>query len=91
MLALVTVRASVAASALWACGRPFEEARVYEDALAIHAALRTVAESGGWRSAGCRYIGVVALGGSMGAYEDEAYPWMADEKQLLRDAIAAGG
>lgn len=32
---------------------------------------------------------VVALGGSMGAYEEGAYPWLAAEKRLLAGAVAA--
>jgi GMP synthase (glutamine-hydrolysing) len=33
---------------------------------------------------------VVSLGGHMGAYEDDAYPWLAPEKRLLAAATAAG-
>ncbi len=33
---------------------------------------------------------VVALGGHMGAYEDEAHPWLAPEKRLLAEAAASG-
>ncbi|MEI6322103.1 MAG: type 1 glutamine amidotransferase [bacterium] len=33
---------------------------------------------------------LVSLGGPMGAYENEQYPWLALEKQYLRDAYAAG-
>jgi GMP synthase (glutamine-hydrolysing) len=33
---------------------------------------------------------LVSLGGRMGAYEDEAYPWLAPEKRLLAAAAAAG-
>jgi len=38
---------------------------------------------GGWSA-------VVSLGGRMGAYEEEAYPWLAAEKRLLAGAVAAG-
>ncbi len=33
---------------------------------------------------------LVSLGGPMGAYENEKYPWLALEKQYLCDAYAAG-
>jgi GMP synthase (glutamine-hydrolysing) len=33
---------------------------------------------------------VVSLGGRMGAYEDEAYPWLAAEKRLLAATAATG-
>jgi len=33
---------------------------------------------------------LVSLGGRMGAYEVEAYPWLAAEKRLLAGAVAAG-
>lgn len=33
---------------------------------------------------------VVSLGGHMGAYEDERYPWLGPEKRLLAGAAAAG-
>lgn len=32
---------------------------------------------------------IVVLGGSMGAYEESEHPYLADEKQLLRDAVGA--
>lgn len=32
---------------------------------------------------------VVSLGGLMGAYEDERYPYLREEKRYLRDAVAA--
>jgi len=38
---------------------------------------------GGWSA-------VVSLGGRMGAYEDEAYPWLGAEKRLLATAAGAG-
>lgn len=37
-----------------------------------------------------RWSGIVSLGGFMGAYEEDAYPWLAAEKRLLADAVAAG-
>ncbi|MDX2343835.1 MAG: type 1 glutamine amidotransferase [Acidimicrobiia bacterium] len=33
---------------------------------------------------------VVSLGGSMGAYEEDRYPFLAAEKELLRQAVAMG-
>ena len=33
---------------------------------------------------------LVTLGGPMGAYEEEANPWIAEEKQYLREVVAAG-
>lgn len=33
---------------------------------------------------------LVSLGGPMGAYEEEKYPWLGQEKQYLRDAFATG-
>ena len=33
---------------------------------------------------------LVSLGGPMGAYEEEKYPWLATEKEYLRRAVAAG-
>ena len=37
-----------------------------------------------------RWAGVVSLGGSMGAYQEDAYPWLAAEKRLLAGAVEAG-
>jgi GMP synthase (glutamine-hydrolysing) len=39
-----------------------------------------------WR----RYAGIVAMGGPMGAYEDERLPWLRSEKRLIGDAVRAG-
>ncbi len=33
---------------------------------------------------------LVVMGGPMGVYEEAQYPWLAMEKSLIRDAIAAG-
>ena len=38
-----------------------------------------------WRE----FAAIVVMGGPMGAYEDAEYPWLAEEKRLLRDAVAA--
>ncbi|MBI1349848.1 MAG: type 1 glutamine amidotransferase [Actinomycetales bacterium] len=34
--------------------------------------------------------GVLALGGAMGAADDDVAPWLADERLLLADAVSAG-
>lgn len=39
-----------------------------------------------WRDFGA----IIAMGGPMGVYEDDAYPWLADEKQLIGEAVRAG-
>jgi GMP synthase (glutamine-hydrolysing) len=39
-----------------------------------------------WRA----FAGIVAMGGPMGAYDDERLPWLAAEKQLIADAVRAG-
>jgi GMP synthase (glutamine-hydrolysing) len=33
---------------------------------------------------------LVSLGGPMGAYEEEKYPWLIQEKQYLKEAVLAG-
>jgi GMP synthase-like glutamine amidotransferase len=33
------------------------------------------------------FAGIVVMGGPMGAYEDDRYPWLAGEKRFLRDAV----
>ena len=39
-----------------------------------------------WR----QFAGLVVMGGPMGAYEEAAHPWLAAEKQLIREAAQAG-
>jgi len=39
-----------------------------------------------WRE----FAGIVAMGGPMGAYEDDRLPWLAAEKRLIGDAVGAG-
>ena len=39
-----------------------------------------------WR----RFDGIIAMGGPMGAYEDDRLPWLAAEKRLIADAVFAG-
>jgi len=34
--------------------------------------------------------GLVAMGGPMGVHDGDRYPWLADERVLLADAVAAG-
>jgi GMP synthase-like glutamine amidotransferase len=52
--------------------------------------LRTVRADDGelpdWRD----FAAIVAMGGPMGAYEDERLPWLAAEKLLIAQAVAAG-
>lgn len=39
-----------------------------------------------WRS----YAAIVAMGGAMGAYEEDRHPWLGEEKRLIAAAVAAG-
>jgi len=39
-----------------------------------------------WRA----FDGVIAMGGPMGAYEDDELPWLTAEKQLIAEAVSAG-
>jgi GMP synthase (glutamine-hydrolysing) len=36
------------------------------------------------------YAGIIAMGGPMGAYEDERLPWLEPEKRLIGEAVRAG-
>jgi GMP synthase-like glutamine amidotransferase len=36
------------------------------------------------------YDGIIAMGGPMGAYEDDRLSWLADEKRLIADAVTSG-
>jgi GMP synthase-like glutamine amidotransferase len=36
------------------------------------------------------YAGIVAMGGPMGAYDDEALPWLAGEKRAIEQAVRSG-
>lgn len=38
-----------------------------------------------WRE----FAGIVAMGGAMGAYEEESHPWLAGEKRLIAEAVRA--
>jgi GMP synthase (glutamine-hydrolysing) len=39
-----------------------------------------------WRE----FAAIVVMGGAMGAYEDNVYPWLADERALIAEAVRAG-
>jgi GMP synthase-like glutamine amidotransferase len=39
-----------------------------------------------WRE----FDGIVAMGGPMGAYEDDRLPWLADERRLIAEAVGSG-
>jgi GMP synthase (glutamine-hydrolysing) len=39
-----------------------------------------------WRG----FDATIVMGGPMGAYEDDAHPWLVDEKRTLREAVEAG-
>ncbi len=39
-----------------------------------------------WR----QFAGIVAMGGPMGARDDQRLPWLVDERRLIADAVAAG-
>ncbi|HTP20129.1 MAG TPA: hypothetical protein VMJ65_11030 [Solirubrobacteraceae bacterium] len=39
-----------------------------------------------WRA----FDGIIAMGGPMGAYEDDLLPWLRQEKRLIADAVSAG-
>jgi len=64
----------------------------YEDELLqrgipIHRVLLDAAEElPDWRD----YGGIVAMGGSMGAYDEDLHPWLGPEKRLIAEAVAAG-
>src|SRR5438270_11706833 len=63
----------------------------YEDELIARGIpLRRVAadrdELPDWRG----FAGIVAMGGSMGAYEDALHPWLSAEKRLIAQAVRAG-
>ncbi len=36
------------------------------------------------------HTGIVAMGGAMGAYEEEAHPWLTGERNLIAEAVEAG-
>jgi len=39
-----------------------------------------------WRD----YAGIIAMGGPMGAYDDDLVPWLAAEKRLINEAVTSG-
>jgi GMP synthase (glutamine-hydrolysing) len=65
---------------------------VYEDVLRERriaferAVLPEAASPPDWRGR----PGIVAMGGAMGAYEEDAHPWLAAEKRLVAEAVASG-
>jgi GMP synthase-like glutamine amidotransferase len=36
-----------------------------------------------------RFDGIIVMGGPMGAYEEDRFPWLSQEKQVLADAVRA--
>ncbi len=36
------------------------------------------------------HAGIVAMGGAMGAYEEDRHPWLGPEKRLIAEAMGAG-
>lgn len=64
----------------------------YEDELTARGGRleRVMVDQGGplpdWRG----FDGIVAMGGPMGAYEDDRLPWLTAEKALIADAVAGG-
>lgn len=71
---------------------PCEPPAAYEDELrAWGGALERVEVDAGdalpdWRA----FDGIIAMGGPMGAYEEEHFPWLSAEKRLLAEAVRAG-
>jgi GMP synthase-like glutamine amidotransferase len=69
-----------------------EPPAAYEDELLAWGASveRVMVDEGGplpdWRA----FAGIVAMGGPMGAYEDERLPWLVAEKALIAQAVNAG-
>ena len=65
---------------------------VYEDVMHEHGARlhRVELDAGKALPEHREFDAVVVMGGPMGAYDADSYPWMHAEKRFLRDAIAAG-
>jgi GMP synthase (glutamine-hydrolysing) len=65
---------------------------VYEDVLDEHGATihRVELDEGDplpdWRP----FDAIVAMGGPMGALDDDEHPWLTDEKRLIADAVGSG-
>jgi GMP synthase (glutamine-hydrolysing) len=65
---------------------------VYEDVLDEHGATihRVELDEGDplpdWRA----FDAIVAMGGPMGALDDNEHPWLTDEKRLIADAVRSG-
>jgi GMP synthase (glutamine-hydrolysing) len=68
-----------------------EPPAAYEDELRArgHDLMRVELDEGealpDWRD----FAGLIVMGGPMGAYEEEAHPWLREEKELIRDAVEA--
>ena len=65
---------------------------IFEDVLREHGAAITRVEldEGERIPAGRTFDAIVAMGGPMGAYEDDAHDWLTDEKRHLAEAARAG-
>jgi GMP synthase (glutamine-hydrolysing) len=68
-----------------------EPPAAYEDELRArgHDLVRVELDEGeglpDWRE----FAGLIVMGGPMGAYDEEAHPWLRAEKQLIREAVEA--
>jgi GMP synthase-like glutamine amidotransferase len=64
---------------------------VYEDVLREREAAiqRVEIDEGDTLPEAREFDAIVAMGGPMGAYEEEAHPWLRDEKELIREAVEA--
>jgi GMP synthase-like glutamine amidotransferase len=64
----------------------------YEDVLISHGAriTRVELDEGDRPPPGGRYDLIVAMGGPMGAYEEDAHPWLREEKALIEREVRAG-
>jgi GMP synthase (glutamine-hydrolysing) len=72
---------------------PFEDLGTLEAVLAVHGHGITYREAGVDDLAAIDHAGpdlLIVLGGPIGAYEEEAYPFVLDELRLLERRLAAG-
>ncbi len=71
-----------------ACEPPAEYSTVLEErGIPVHTVLLgDGAELPDWRD----FVGIIAMGGPMGANDDEQLPWITAEKTLIHDAVSAG-
>jgi GMP synthase (glutamine-hydrolysing) len=65
---------------------------VYEDELRERgiAIERVLVDEGGELPDWQAHAGIVAMGGAMGAYEEQRFPWLVGEKRLIAEAVAVG-